>query len=249
MNGHDQAAVREAFTAQDKMMGAIYKKGFAEYVKELADFGKAFTLNDMAVRCIDEGTPGGVHLAGSGILLGVDKAAEILKQAGVTEITSHDECGAAGIYARQNGLDPSKSDEYGKEFARKLAEKTGLPYTKHIPIKEMARPSGFHSARVAYYDGTGKFDCSLVEGLPGGFVVNRRYLDKSYALEEMKVCISIATGDHGFGSLITPEAPFLLVAVGDAAGGVFGLEALKKELESLEAVSGGKVKVDGFVRP
>jgi len=249
MSGHDEAAVREAFVKQDGLMSLIYEKGFSEYAKGLRDLGQAFTPVQTMVHCIDEGTPAGMHLAGSGILLGVDKAAEALKKAGVTEITSHDECGAAGIYARANGLDVSKSDEYGKEFARKLAEKTGLPYKKHIPIGEMARPSGFHIARVAYYDGTGKFACDWVEDLPGGFQVSRRFIDAAYALEEMKVCVGIATGDHGFGAMITPEAPFVLVVVGDSAGGEFGLEALKKELEPLVETNGGKVKVDGFVAP
>jgi hypothetical protein len=249
MSGHDAAAVQEAFKKQDAMMRQIYEKGFAEYVKGLADFGRAFVRADNTVRCIDEGTPGGVHLAGSGILLGVEKAAEALKLAGAEGITSHAECGAAGIYARTNGLDAARADDYGKEFAAKLSEKTGLPYIGHIDIGKMARPSGYHVARVAYIDGTGKFDCSLVAGLPAGFVVGRRFVSAAYALEEAKVCVGIATGDHGFGELITAGAPFVLVVIGDEAGGEFGLETLKKELEPLVAAGGGKVKVDGFVAP
>ena len=246
MSGHDTAAVKEAFAKQDTKMKAIYEKGMEEYVKGLADLGNAFKPADRTVRCIDEGTPGGVHLAGSGILLGVDKAAEALKLAGADAITSHAECGAAGIYARSNNLDPARADEYGREFARSLADKTGLPYKGHIEIGEMARPSGFHTARVAYYDGTGKFDCSQAAGLPAGFVVSRRFIGAPYALEEVKVCVSIATGDHGFGGLITSNAPFLIIVIGDPARGEFGLESLKREVEALIAANGGKVEVDGF---
>lgn len=249
MSGHDDAGIKDAFAGQDEVMRKIYTEGMDKYVKGLQGLDKAFAPADLNVRCIDEGTPGGLHLAGSGILLGVEKAGEVLKAAGVTGITSHDGCGAAGIYARNNNLDASKSDEYGKEFAKELAEKTGIPYTGHIPFGEMKRPAAFHTARAAYYDGTGKFNCDTVPGLPIGFVVSRKFIDPAYALEEAKVCANIATGDHSYGEMITEEAPFLLIAVGDGSDGELGKDALMKELEPLAAAFGGKVKIDGFVMP
>jgi hypothetical protein len=243
---HDNEAIKKAFNKQSSLMNAIYSDGMEKYAAGIADLDKAFSLEDKAVRCIDEGTPGGLHLAGSGILLGVEKAAEALKKAGCSGISSHDECGAAGIYARANNLDASKSDEYGKEFALKLAEKMGVPYEGHIEIGAMKRPSGFHTARVCYYDGTGKFDPALCGQLPAGFVVSRRYVDGAYALEEVKVAVGIATGGHGYGELITAEAPFLIIAIGDSSNPEFSLANLQKELAGVAESSEGKVKVDGF---
>jgi hypothetical protein len=243
---HDHEAVKKAFEEQNALMQTIYANGMQKYSEGISDLNKAFSSEDKAVRCIDEGTPGGVHLAGSGILLGIDKAAEALIKAGCAGISSHAECGAAGIYARENNLDASKSDEYGKEFAIKLAEKMGVPYKGHIEIGAMKRPSGFHTARVCYYDGTGKFDPALCGKLPAGFVISRRYIDSAYALEEVKVAVGIATGGHGYGDLITPETPFLLIAVGDKTNPEFSLENLQKELSAIAESSAGKVKVDGF---
>jgi hypothetical protein len=243
---HDSSQAASVFEQGAATMEKIYKEGAQAFAAGIADLAKAFSPADKSVRCIDEGTPGGLRIAGSGILLGVDKAAELLKASGADGVYSHDECGAAGIYARQNNLDVSKSDEYGKDFAKAVAEKAGLPYKGHIGIGEMKRPSGLHVARVVYYDGTGKFDCEACPAFPTGFVVSRRFLPKDYALEEVKVCIGIATGDHGFGGLITPEKPFMLIAVGDPANPDFSQEKLVAELQGIASAYAGKVKADAF---
>ncbi len=243
---HDHEAARKAFDAQNALMQKIYAIGMDNYVKTVEGLVKAFAPKDLAVRCIDEGTPGGVHLAGSGILLGFDKAAEALSKAKCEGIYSHEECGAAGIYARANNLDTTKSDEYGKDFAVKLAEKTGIPYKGHIEIGAMKRPSGLHTARVAYYDGTGKFDPALNSALPAGFVISRRFIDSAYAVEEAKVAAGIATGGHGFGDLITADAPFLIIVLGDKDNAEFSAENLQKELSCIVDSYAGKVKTDAF---
>jgi hypothetical protein len=209
----------------------------------------AFTLNDKSMRCIDEGTPGGLHCAGSGILLSEATAIEEFKKAGVDGIYSHEECGAAGLYAKANDLDPSKSDEYGIAFAKHIAEKIGVPYKGHITIDKMARPSGLHTARVAYYDGTGNFDPSKVKSLPKGFVIDRKNHSKEYALKEIGVSISIALGSHGFGEKFTQQEPFTLIAIGEPMDVNFSVEALKKELEGLPEQNSGRVKIDGLTAP
>lgn len=52
----------------EQMMGLVKKQGISSYIGQLRDLHSAFHLADRTVRCIDEGTPGGIHLAGSGIL-------------------------------------------------------------------------------------------------------------------------------------------------------------------------------------
>ncbi len=245
----DQHLAEEIWNKQNPIFAELYKAGAAAYFGGIDHLAKAFELKDHCVRCMDEGTPTGIHLAGSGILLGVEKAALVLQNANCDGVYSHAECGAAGIYARQNNLDPAKADEYGISYAKSVAEQMGVPYKGHITINQMARPSGLHVARVAYYDGTGKFDFTANEKMPPGFVVGRRYVDSTYALEEVKVAINIATGGHGFGSLITAENPFLIVVIGDKANSDFSVDKLKKELEEIEQANGGKVKVDGFTAP
>ncbi|TAN85213.1 MAG: hypothetical protein EPN14_01355 [Gallionella sp.] len=233
---------------QSELMKKIRAGGMAEYVKTIPNLAQGFTLADRWLRCIDEGTAGGVHMAGSGILLGVEAAAGAARAAGATTITSHEECGAAKLYAKEKGLDEEKSDTYGQEFARDLAKKLGVNYC-HLPLSEMARPAGLHVARVAYYDGTGKFDPARVPELPAGFVISRRYLKPDYARRECEIAISIALGHHGFGELFTEDTPFILVVVGDPKEKMFSLGSLRTEVEEIARAHGGRVAVDAFVSP
>lgn len=223
----------------------LVRLGAEKFFRDISDIKQAFQPADKWLRCIDEGTPGGVHMAGSGILLGVEAAAEAARAAGATTITSHEECGAAKLYATEKGLDPEKSDTLGQEFARDLAKKLGVNYC-HLPLTEMARPAGLHVARVAYYDGTGNFDPSRVPELPAGFVISRRYLKPDYARRECEIAISIALGHHGFGELFTKDTPFILVVVGDSKEPVSSFRSLRGEIESLIHPYHGRVIIDGF---
>lgn len=247
---HDHAQIaKQEWEKQERNVLKIYALGAAAHFKKIENLNKAFQLKDHSIRCIDEGTPNGIHMAGSGILLSEEKAVEALKKANADGVYSHEECGAAGLYAKANSLDPAKADEYGKEWAVKIAAKAGIPYKGHIGIGEMKRPSGLHIARVAYYDGTGKFDCSVDDNMPAGFVISRRFLEKDYALEEAKVSVSIALGGHGYGELITKDDPFLIIVIGDPSNPEFSVDKLKAELSGIEKVHAGRVMIDGFVAP
>lgn len=230
---HDWEAIKPIFDQ-------IKKEGFSSYASSLEGLANAFTLKDHCIRCIDEGTPGGIHIAGSGILMEEQSAIEAIKKAHAEGIYSHENCGAAGLYAKANGLDPAHADEYGKAWAKKLAELAGVPYLGHIDASTMKRPEHYHNARVAYYDGTGSFEPTAVEGLPSGFVISRKYLDADYAAKEAQVSVNIATGDHGYGELITSEEPFYLIAIGDE---IHPAEDLAKELSAIAEASDGKVKI------
>lgn len=241
MSHLSQAEVDKLWEAQSPIFSQINVLGAEKYMSALPNLKQAFDPKDRSLRCIDEGTPGGLHCAGSGILMDESTAIEEFRRAEVDGIYSHEECGAAGIYAKQKGLDPSKSDEYGIKFAKQLARKLNVPYKGHIGIAEMARPSGLHTARVSYYDSTGRLDPARLKELPNGFVIDRCHHPVGYALQEMKVSIDIALGSHGFSKRFTAETPFILIAIGD--------EELKKELEPLAAEFDGRVKIDGFTPP
>ncbi len=192
----------------------LKKIGGRKYFNETENISEAFSLSDTDLRCIDEGTAGGVHMAGSGILLNINRAEEICKKANVSGVYSHAECGAARIYAKRENLDEEESDEFGIEWAKTLAEKLKVPYKGHIEIEKMVRPSGLHTAVAAYYDGTGKFDNSKIAGLPKGFVINRKYLDSDYGKTELKTAIEIAFGSHGFSEKFNQETPFSVIVLG-----------------------------------
>lgn len=231
----------------------IHKKlldlGFERYVREVSLLPEAFRLRDRNLRCIDEGTPGGIHLAGSGILLDKKAATAIVGNAEVDGIWSHAECGAAALAAKLNSMDPSGTERYARKWAEDLAQAAGVPYLGHI--EKLARPQKFHIARVAYYDATGVFDPENAPELPKGFVISRRWLEPEYAKKETDIAITIALGPHGFGGLITKDFPLILTAIGnpDEIHQSFSQAELKKELSSLVAPYDGRVIIDGFDAP
>ncbi|MDO8560120.1 MAG: hypothetical protein Q7S23_03770 [bacterium] len=232
--------------AQSPLVVRLRELGALVFFQSIPNIQHAFHPGERWLCCIDEGCPGGVNLAGSGILLGVEGAARIAHDAGVTAITSHEECGAAKLWAKQSGKNAETSDDYGKEFSAELAKKLGVSYC-HLPLSEMTRPAGLHVARVIYYDGTGTFDPARLPELPPGFVISRRYLDTEYALRECGIAISIALGDHGFGARFTPKEPLLIVAIGHPTDPALSLEKLRAELEPVAAAEGPRVAVDGLV--
>ncbi|MFA6301118.1 MAG: hypothetical protein WC609_02075 [Candidatus Paceibacterota bacterium] len=251
--------IGDFFKEQQALYEEIYKIGFSEYTKNIGQIEKAFGPHDHCLRCMDEGTPGGLHSAGSGILWKDQKAlVEALKEAGVKEITSHDGCGAARIYCQENNLDLTKSDEIGKEYAENLAKKMGVPH-RHISFsgktsasekstinEEMQRPDGLHIARVAYYDGIGGFNFSKLKELPPGFIISRAINTDKISMGEAGVAIDIATGGHSYGNLIDKNHPFVLVAIGKDKEHMF---SLMYELRKIQMSAGDRVLVDGFIAP
>jgi len=246
---HTHADPKVEWEKQRDTVRAIEQLGLQRYAENLPDIQSAFELDDHCLRCIDEGTPGGIHLAGSGILMDEVKAIEASKAAKVDGVYSHAGCGAAAMFAKQKGLDMTNPDEYGRQWAKQLAERLGVPYKGHIEKSDMKRPADFHNARVAYYDGTGSFDPSRVADLPPGFVISRRHTDAANAQSEADVAVSIATGDHGFGTLITDKEPFYLMVVGDPEDPNFSANKLQAEVDAIASNSNGRVKVLGFTRP
>lgn len=183
---------------------------FQELFDSLSDNESAFELKDTHLRCMDEGTPGGIHLAGSGILYPQASKDLIGKVSG---IWFHQDCGAAQLFVEQNKIVTSDPDGVGQEKARELAGALEVPYLGFTPADEIKRPPNFHVARCLYFTGR-PFDPSRVK-LPIGFQIDPWLVsDVNYPKEEVDIALSIALGSHGFGVKFTPGTPFYLVAVG-----------------------------------
>lgn len=260
-----------AFEAENEDIALLTKEGAQEYFKkEFPDLNRAFLQKLKAVVCMDEGCAhkdyGGEAkfcLAGSGILFPagseeerVKKVAELLASVGVTDVTSHEGCGAAGLAYKMDFPSahptPEQIEDYARDWARKVAEELGRmgheESYNHILAEEMERPAEFHNARVVYFDGVGGFNPNKEVGLPMGFVISRKFVPAEYAAEELKVAANIAFGNHGFGDLFSSDLPFTVIAM---ASSQEELELLKKEAESAlnenKNYQDKKIKIDGIV--
>ena len=189
----------------------LHGKSFQALFDGLPTRMQSFILKDTAVRCIDEGCPGGIHMAGSGCL---NPNAEADLRGKVSGVYSHEGCGVVKLFMEKTKNSAKDADAVADQEAKKLADKLGVPYMGRIGSAQMTRPADLHTARAIYYDGTGKFDPSAVPGLPQGFVHNRKIIsDVEYAKTEVEVAIEIAFGSHGFGEMFTPISPLYIVAV------------------------------------
>lgn len=203
---------------------------FQSLFDSLENKNQVFVLQDRHLRCIDEGTPGGVHMAGSGIL-NTNKIKDLKGK--ITGVYCHEGCGAARLYVEEAGLGPADPDNIAEEEAGKLAEELGVPYLGKINFEQMPRPRETHIARVLYYDGTGHFDPSQV-ALPSGFTITRKAIsDAQYAKTEVEAAINIAKGSHGFGRRFSPSAPFYLVAVTNGTPESIKMDVLVAELQEI----------------
>jgi flagellar FliL protein len=206
-------------------------KTFQTLFNGLPNRMKALELKDTNLRCIDEGCPGGIHMAGSGVLY--EGTANDLKGK-IGGIYTHDGCGAAKLYCEQQKIKTDDPDAVADDRAKKLAEKLGVPFLGRIKAAQMSRPADMHDARALYYDGTGNLDPAQVPGMPKGFMVTRRYIsDVNYAKAEVDVAIGIAMGDHGFGKLFTNQSPFYLVGVTGLDKDSIPAQALANELKAV----------------
>ncbi|MBI5789416.1 MAG: hypothetical protein HZA78_11245 [Candidatus Schekmanbacteria bacterium] len=217
------------------------------YTKSLDNLKEAFFLEDRHIRCIDEGHVGGIRLAGVGILC-QDRLEEVLTGK-VDGIYTHEECGAAVLYAKQNAFDLKKAEGYVIAWAQKLAKKLNVPYKGHTPIAEMNRPAGLHIAQVVYYDGTGQFDPYRIKELPPGFVISRYLLGSEYAKNELSISINIALGRSGLRDLFTINTPFNIVPVGHPDIPALSLAVLTEEAKLIAKQFKGRVAVNGFIAP
>lgn len=183
--------------------------------------------------CIDEGCTAHsfsgnndpiytVNIAGSGILLGVDKVVEIFRknselQQNIQTLTWHEGCGAASLAKKSNP--DITADGFVNALALKLKEELGMncnvlkiaePNDKTAEA-HMTRPMEYHNAMVVYVNGTQKaFNYKKNPLLPPGFTLDYGFFGEETTEGELAVALSIAFGDHGMKEKITKENPFII---------------------------------------
>lgn len=244
---HDQKYDIDAYWAQDnEAIEKIIDQGVQAYFQDIDMTGIAETPERVCA-CIDERV-GGAKLAipGSGILYGLEKAYKLLKEASVTSISSHEDCGAAALAFENLSPEEKKyygsADTYAKEFTQRLADKLGILYDGHVKVET----PGLHVARAIYYDDSGNFRADA-EGLPRGFMIDRQLSSLGDAQANLELAITIAMGGHGFGERFTEKTPLLIIPVGKTDV----LVDLREEIENViqkNSSWAGKIKVDdGFI--
>lgn len=223
----------------------LERDGIESYARSLSNLSDTFRPRDRALRCIDGRTPGGVRLAGSGILLGLERAQALAEAAGVERVTYHEDCGAARAWAAENGRDAADGPACAREFSEQLADALGLPCGE----APLTGTPGFHDETAVYYDGTGRADPSRVSGLPKGYVVSRAHFGDDFptALEEVRLAVELSLSDLGFADLFTPDHPLRLIAIGHPQDPRLAVQQLRQELELLELPTPERVIVEGFV--
>ena len=235
---HDK---EDIFKKDEKRITEILDKGIDNIIQ---DKPALFDLKEKTLKCMDERTPGGIHLAGAGILLGLCNAVEFVKRANIDKVTWHEECGAVGLALKKRGEKPSPDevDQEARGFAEKLAKEAGI----EVGEESMAGVTSFHAARAIYFDNTGEFNPT--EELPAGFVISRKFLDKDYAAEELKIAVSIAFGDHGFAELYSVEQPLLVIGVSQTEE----IDEVDLEIEGalmdLDEYKEGRIKIDQILK-
>jgi hypothetical protein len=204
------------------------------------------------VVCIDEGTTGGIRIAGAGILLGAKETIEMLRELEIQTVHSHDGCGAAALAAKEAGKYLDEPDRYGQEFAAEVAEALGAKH-HHIRRDQLRRPQTMHDATVVYYSGVKAFNPARHKDLPKGFTIIRAIHNhgpsKKTAADEVAVACQIAFGAHGFGDRFTPDNPLIIVPIGNPHRDELSVERLKEELEPVVEQYGDRVLVSGFTSP
>lgn len=179
---------------------------------------EVFETTEHTCTCIDEGTHGDFRLAGAGILdpEGFDHVVATMRQAGVTKVTSHADCGAVAMAAKRElglGASVDQISTFGQDWAKRVAEKLGVPY-EHL--EDLDRPDGEHDASVIYVDLVGGFRPDRMAGsLPKGFVVSGVPTSSAHVAEQVAVAVAIALGDYGsYSQLYSVDQPLTIVLVG-----------------------------------
>jgi hypothetical protein len=244
----------EYWRAQTEAAHRLESRGIEELIADLepSERRELFKRANGLLGCMDEGCEKcGFRVAGSGMLIAPEDQAAFLencRKMGVTEVTHHEGCGAAGVYAKRIKSD-SDPAELAIEYSGGAAEKLDLS-NSYIPATTMGRPKEFHSTRFAYYDGTDNgLNLEAAPGtLPNGFVLTRQLYPKTeYAAAEAQLAFDIAVGHHGFGELITEDEPFVIIVVADQRNPEMSLDKLMSELEPLSHNT--KIMITGFIAP
>ena len=212
-----EAFIEEAWAKSESAVKRILEKGADVYMQEQSSVESAFAEAERTCACVDERVGGEkMGLPGSGILLGKEKATEIIRAEGLEKISSHEHCGAAAL--AYNKLAPEEqafygtADAYAQSWTKELADELGIQYQGHVAVD-----GDQHVARVVYYDGTGRFTPTSIESLPQGFLVSRAEADPKQTASGVALAAKIALGDHGFGASRFATSPLVIIPVGESS--------------------------------
>ncbi len=198
----------------------------------------------ICVACMDDGIdiPEGMkgdRNAGSYIMAGEDRATLVskLRKRGVSEITAHANCGAAGIAYRRdhpNEHDVSQEtiDRYAATWSKELAADVGAEY-RFISPEKMSRPPELHDASAIY---VGDIKPLKNRELPKGFVVSTESAAVADILNDIRLAVDIASGSHGLGEF-TADNPLKIIAVGELD------RTTQEQLEKYIAAQEGRVEL------
>jgi hypothetical protein len=206
-----------------------------QYTAVLDELGKenVHTRNPSEPRdilCMDEGlmpkSKVTVRLAGPVPLLARTspilraKAAEGIVYGSVFD---HDKCGALGLNLKALGegidIDPNKA---GAVFAGRFAKDLTQEYEDHQVeyggrLALTRRPENKHTGQIVYYDGRQSgMDLAHVPAFSPGYTVSRGLFGPDASREYTELALSIAFGDGGLGTALTPENPMHVVGIADS---------------------------------
>lgn len=194
----------------------------------------------------------------------------------IKRVESHEGCGAAGIkfnelqdpenwrdFKKEYNLDKDTvtevfgdGDTLGKWWSKEIIAQGFSDEEKGISVEyshtnKDKMTGDVHDARVIYFDGTGRFNPTAIEGMPVGYTcsgadfgLSDEYLEK----EIQTLCggIALKDGGHGFGAKFNGDD--------DAKFYIFVSAANKEQLDHLTKVAnravgqyGKKVEVKGFI--
>lgn len=233
-----------SLTTVDKMwadqlpLTQLYRhKGARRLFPKISNIADAFKPQQ-TLCCIDGGIKEGLHLAGSGVLMDRQALQRLVEEMGVTEFTTHDNCGA---YALAFPDDPKKNENV-VFWGRDMAARFGIEH-RHIAADEMDRPEHLHNETVVYYDGSRMFN--RIEGMPVGFTVTR--FDRATAQAALKLSIQIAFGKSGFGGRFGFVTPLQIVAIAHPKDPDASLKVLEAEIKEItKQFPVGKTSITGF---
>jgi hypothetical protein len=230
----ETASNPEDFMSEQELMVAEFEKqadllkqittneeGLQEFLNGLSPeqvealTGSHIEKGDSCIGCVDEGLKlrddqqQTLRIAGSGILLGQERATQLWKAASLTTITAHESCGAAALYCQQSNIQTDNPSHYVAEILKGWAIEAGLNFEYEAKLD---RPD-FHSARAVIIDLSNSLRPNDVPTMPKSFVVTANGT-ASEAASDALLSAQIAFGEHGFGDLFTPDSPLVIAVVG-----------------------------------
>ncbi|MFH1564666.1 MAG: hypothetical protein ABIC82_02330 [bacterium] len=269
---------KENFTIQELMKGKSLQEIMDEISNLREAFEKeldTIVCSDERVPAT-EGTK--IGIAGQLILGSPKEVKDFIERCKgrIKRVESHSGCGAAGIKFDEL-KDQKKWEEFKNEYGLQRENVTdvfengdtlGKWWSKEIIVKELSdEEKGFnveyshttkekmtgdvHDARVIYFDGTGKFNPTAIEGMPVGYTCSGADfgLSDEYLKKEIQtLCGGIALKEegHGFGERFNGDDDakfYIFVSAKDQEQ----LDRLMKVANEAVAEYNNKVEVKGFI--